>query len=102
MTAALTDVPVLRFNPRWTDHDRTIVQSHLTRLHVTHVHSVGSGQYLTCFNAAGQIVAQIERGHVLFPEQFMPSEAVTSDRNRRFAGYVPLSTHRPRRPEEQG
>jgi hypothetical protein len=78
------------------DADREIVRSHLTRLGVTRVDSIPSGQYLTCKNAAGQIVMQVERGHLLFPARFAPPNAVPSDRNRRFAAYVPLSSHRPR------
>ena len=52
---------VLAHNPRWTDADRATVRSHLARLGVTRVHRIPSRQYMTCFNAAGQTVMQVER-----------------------------------------
>ena len=61
---------VLAHNPRWTDADRATVRSHLARLGVTRVHRIPSRQYMTCFNAAGQTVMQVEKGHLLFPSAF--------------------------------
>lgn len=89
--SAVTRAEALRFNSRWTDADRALINEQIDRLQPVEFHRPPKGGYITCRDSSGRPLMHIEAGMLTFPESTLPANAIRWEPVWT-AGYLPLST----------